>query len=254
MNHLALGQRLLNQFSRATVAVMNLPVPTTTPTLSESEREELDQLLQPGDIILQSDNRYPGWQISQRLLFGSQYSHAALYSGRGQIIDADSGAGVTEHGLEDLLEGHRFAVVRPAYQGSEDREAALGYARRAVGKPFDDKLDSQDENELYCSELIDRALQSMPHPIAVPCRTVLGRCIIVPDELANLPNSTVVWSNGGSFAESMLSHWPQAAAAVAGAVLGGVAGGPVVCLAGLLGGFSAGVLGGHIADHLTHLE
>lgn len=88
--------RFVDFVSRTAVRLMNLPVPSTTPRLDDEKRAEMDQILQPGDFVLQTDNNFPGWQISQRLLFGAEYSHVAMYVGDGKIIDADTGSGVSE--------------------------------------------------------------------------------------------------------------------------------------------------------------
>lgn len=244
-----LSQRLVNGFSRAAIALMNVPVPSASRPLDDERWGDMVSTLEPGDILLETSNRYPGWQVAQFALYGSDYSHSMVYSGSGRIVDANTDTAVSERPLEAFRGSHHFAVVRPRWASPADPESAVEYARSMVGRPYDDRFETGDDRAFYCSELVAGALAHTSHPIPVPSRTVLGREIIAPDAFRRLPETEEVWSSGGTFAKNMASHWPVLAAGAAGAVVGSL-GGPV----GAAAGVACGLATLWTADALAHRE
>jgi len=183
----------------------------------------------------------------QRLLYGADYAHCGMYMGNGDVIDSDTDKGVKRHPLKDLLECHRLQVLRPAYHTGADRQAALDYCESQKGKPFDLKLDMENDDALYCAELVANALGSMPNPIMLAARPVLGHRVIFPDSLRHAEGMKTVSSLGGGFFGALAGYWPLVASS-AGCALAGALAGPPGALAGGLAGLAGSIVTGDLAD------
>ena len=221
------------------LAFMSRRVPTTVPEVTPEQANHLNQLLQPGDVILTCDCAYPGWARMEFWTVRSNYTHAAIYAGDGKIYEA-VGGGVKESPLDGYFEGRlKVAVVRPPYQSPQDVKAATDWCRAQLGKPYDSVFNTGDDQEFYCSELVYKALQHMPNPIQAPDRKLLGRSAVAPDAFLYIQGADRVHDDRSNYWKNKLGHWPLAAAAVSGAVAGGMLGG-----AGGAGvGFGIGLLG-----------
>ena len=62
-------------------SLLDIRVPTTTRSISEETRKEILDNVQPGDVILETNNAYPNWQRLERLAFRSSFTHAAIFEG-----------------------------------------------------------------------------------------------------------------------------------------------------------------------------
>ncbi len=90
--------------------------------------------LQAGDVFVSTTDAV----ISQAIKVASwgQYSHAALYVGNGQVIDATA-KGVTQRSLREFLtEASRVGVLRVKRLNRESRERLVGNARKLVGREY----------------------------------------------------------------------------------------------------------------------
>jgi hypothetical protein len=56
--------------------------------LSAQSREEIKSLLKTSDILLESNNAYLSSQIVAKLLFHTNWIHAAIYAGDEKVIDS----------------------------------------------------------------------------------------------------------------------------------------------------------------------
>lgn len=236
---------------------MGRRIPTTVPEISKERAQHLKDTLQPGDVILTCDCAYPGWARMEFWTVRSNYTHAAYYGGDGKIYEA-VGGGVQEAKLDDFFEGRlKVALVRPPYQSPEDVKAATAFCQAQVGKPYDNIFSTADDSEFYCSELVYKALKSMPNPIDSPSRQLLGRAAVAPDAFLGIPGAKTVHDDGSGYWKNKAGHWPLAATAIAGAVagsqIGGLAGAGVGFAAGLLGSIMVGnyVQTGHALPSLT---
>lgn len=221
-------------------ALLDTRVPTVTKPFNDEQRDQVLKDIRPGDIILETNDAYPGWQFLEKLVFGSSYTHAAIYEGDGKFIEATtgdpSGKGVVRNDLKEYLEGRiSLEIIRPPYKSEEDKESALNYARSQLGKSYDSAFNQNDDKEQYCAELVQRALEAMPNPIKVPITNFFGKKAVGPNAFQKIPDGKVVFSTGSGFFKSRLSHYPVYASAIAGAVAGGAVLGPV----GAIGGFAA---------------
>jgi hypothetical protein len=114
--------------------------------------------LQPGDVILTRERGAP-----TNLIIPGRYTHATIWSpkdGRAEVVEA-VGEGVRVTGIYDLLMAHDgFAIMRARESTKEQRCAAAEIARTFVGRPYDVRLEMEDdygkrdgEREFYCGEL-----------------------------------------------------------------------------------------------------
>ena len=205
-------------------AFIGIRVPTTKPPISDERREALLQQLQPGDIVLVSDNVYPIWQRVSHLTVGGSYTHVLMYEGKvnGQpsVLEANTSDvgpdGVRRTPFEEAISSRMEAtIVRPPYQTPEDREAALEYCRRQIGKPYDWHFSLKGDDSFYCSKLAAKALRKMPHPISVATTRAgrVGHSMIAPDSFLKIPGAQRLGENA-SYRSSINSHWPIAAGAL----------------------------------------
>jgi hypothetical protein len=180
----------------------------------------------------------------EKLVFKSDYTHAAIYEGDGKFLEATSGnadgVGVKRNELREFLTGRQSVeIIRPPYNSEADVKAALDHSRAQLGKAYDGDFDLKDGNAIYCAELVYNALQAMPNPIEAPTVNFAGKVAVGPNAFKQIPGSEVVYSTGSSFAKARLSHYPVYLSAAVGATIGGMAAGPL----GAVGGFVAGGLG-----------
>jgi uncharacterized protein YycO len=231
-------------------ALLDTRIPTVTKEFSEADRNKVMDLIRPGDIILETNDAYPGWQFLEKLVFGSSFTHAAIYEGDGQFIEATtgdpSGKGVVRNDLKEYLHGRiSLEVIRPDYKTPDDVKSALDHARSQLGKPYDSKFVMENKEEIYCAELVKDCLEAMPNPIKAPEVNFFGKKAVGPNAFQKLPNAQVVFSTGSGFFKSRLAHYPFYAGGIAGAIAGGAALGPL----GAIGGFVAGALATTLAGN-----
>ncbi|MEW6282721.1 MAG: YiiX/YebB-like N1pC/P60 family cysteine hydrolase [Candidatus Eremiobacterota bacterium] len=218
---------------------MGRRIPTTVPEISPEKAEQLKQALKPGDVILTADCAYPGWARMEFWTVRSNYTHAAYYAGDGKILEA-VGGGVKEAELDDYFSGRtKVAIIRPPYASEEDVQAATAFCKSHVGKKYDSVFNTGDDNEFYCSELVYKALKSMPHPIEAPSRVFAGKTAVAPDAFQYIQGATMVHDDKSGYFTNKLGHWPLAASAVGCAVAGGLLAGAGAAVAG----FGVGLLG-----------
>lgn len=96
--------------------------------LNESDLQVADILLSTGDAVVSS---------VIRAATGSNYSHASLYIGNGNIIEA-VGDGVQLKTLTRAMSDDSFvSVYRRIRMSSAQGQVVVNYARRQIGKPYD---------------------------------------------------------------------------------------------------------------------
>jgi Permuted papain-like amidase enzyme, YaeF/YiiX, C92 family len=176
--------------------------------IPEAMRSEIRSLLQPGDVLMESHNAYPYSQIVAKLLFGTNWIHAALYIGDEKVVHSGRKPHVTLDPLEEFLHTTDVAIYRPNYVKNEDRDAAISYAEKAVGKPFNITLDDTHGHSFYCTQLISEALLSMPDPINLAHRRVLWKSIIPPVAVETSKDFKFIWSSHPDFVRNIGTHIP----------------------------------------------
>jgi uncharacterized protein YycO len=142
----------------------------------------IKETLQPGDIILSRTPTNQLYYMLQKAAFGSDFSHAAMYAGNNQVIDAYQQ--VKASTVEDFCaEQGAVLILRPPYNSEQDSSKALGYLNEQLGKPYDWRFDLKDESAHYCTEIIIRALEKSNPELEIQGRWCLGRPVVVPDDL-----------------------------------------------------------------------
>lgn len=230
--------------------VLDIRVPTTTPSMTDERRQKILDCIQPGDILLETNNAYPNWQRLEMATLRSSYTHAAMYEGNGKFLEATtgdpSGAGVVRSDLKDYLEGPILvAVLRPPYKTPADRDAAVDYCRSQLGKAYDSSFRLDESESLYCAELVYRALKACPNPIDTPTRKAMGRDAVGPDDFYRIAGTNVVYDDGSHFWKNMASHWPVALTAAVTAATAGAMYGPAAGVAGFAGGLLTAIVVGN---------
>lgn len=243
-----LGKRML-------IRVMNEPMPAASRTLSPEKKDRIKSMLRPGDILLETNNFYPGWQIAERVAFGSSWTHSAMYVGDGHVIDSGTKDYVAELDVDDFLSAFHIAVLRPRYQSAADADGAVKYCRQMLGRPYDYDFDQSNDNELYCAELIYNALQHQTTKMDIPMLKLRGKDVVAPNAFLQSPQIDLLWTSNSRFWRNMLTHWPVLMAGVSGAVVGSHVGGG---LGALVGGVAATcgfvAIGNHVDPRIRHAQ
>ncbi len=174
------------------------------PCITPERLAEVQQLLRPGDILLERRT----WYLSNAFLPGF-WPHAALYVGdedalrrlgvlddpavaehigvlrragpdgqKPAVIEAVS-EGVILSSLAETLHSDYAAVLRPRLDDAA-RAQAIVQAFRHLGKPYDFEFDFFSSDKLVCSELVYRAYEGRLH---FPLVKVMGRDTLPPVEL-----------------------------------------------------------------------
>ena len=236
------------------------PVLVAQKKVSETRAETLLELLQPGDLILETTQNRPFVKIAIKKATDSDYTHVSIYEGNGKKIEATvdhaSGLGVDRKNAEEELNNDMvlFKVIRPPYQSQEDIDSALNYARSQIGKPFDPLFNIKSDKRMFCSELVTKALGQMPNPIQVPIRNILNIDVAVPQDLENIKDAQVLYDDNASFWDGMKSMFPSIGGGITFA-LGATALtlGPAGVVGALIGGtVITGLVGGSVQEKLQH--
>lgn len=168
------------------------------PTLTTAQQEKIKSLLEPGDILLETNARYPGWQLAALLTLGSNWMHSAIYIGNGQVIDVGTEPYVSKIPLDVFLKTTHIAIYRPSYLTTEDRQTAIRFVTGKIGAPFNVTFDTADKHSFYCTQLISSALLAMPNPIPLPKVKMLWKEVVGPKSITNSDNIKLIWTTRGS--------------------------------------------------------
>ena len=148
------------------------------PRCTKPEWGPIVKNLQPGDVILHRDERYP-WTC--RFLPGCMV-HAGLYIGGGKIVEAVS-EGVKENDISCILDADYNIIVRPDLSRITpfDRKMVIGgalwRAKEAIGYPYDPLFDFCDSEEM---DKVHRFNRGTPHPDVSFCCTEVPHYAYMP--------------------------------------------------------------------------
>ncbi len=241
-------------FADKLLGLLDFPAFVASKVMSEGRRQQIMDVLKPGDIILETNDNRPAAKLLEKAAVGSDYTHASFYEGGGKFIEANidhnSGYGVDRLELFERLKGRlSVKIIRPPYKSQEDVNAALDYARNQIGKPYDFMLDNSTDDRLYCSELIAKSLKAMPNKVYTPVARVFGQELIVPEDFGKIDGAEVVYDDKSSFWKGQLRMTPAFAGGAAVAVGAGLLFGPLGAVLGFVAGTAATtIIGGKIQE------
>ena len=232
------------------------PMLSLYPKMTDEKKATILNLLQPGDLILDTDTNYPISAIAEKIIGDSDFSHVSIYEGDGKRIEANTNINgkdcVARTELSDSLYGRRvIKIIRPDYKSQEDVKAALDYARDQIGKPYDSAFDYSSDDSQYCSELVAKALKAMPNAINVNTFKILNREAVLPGDFQDLKDSKVIYDEGFNFVKGQLHMMPAFAGGLALGVGFGLLLGPVgACMGFLTGTMATTCFGGRIQESM----
>lgn len=155
-------------------------------------KEQLDQTLEPGDLLLVEGNSRVSTAI--KYLTQSTWSHVCMYVGAGEdgggvLVEADLVEGVIRAPLAKYV-GYNLRICRAVNLSAQDRTAAIDFVLSRLGHHYDTRniidlvryllptppvptryrrrliaLGSGDPTRAICSTLIAQAFQSIRYPI-----------------------------------------------------------------------------------------
>lgn len=121
--------------------------------LTETAAFRVQPLLRPGDILLRRTEGTSG-----NFFIPSWWKHAAVYTGKGQVVEATFG-GVQKASLEEFFtHGDHVVILRAKDLKKADRRAMVNWSNAQLGKPYDFDADFADSSRLMCTELARTAL------------------------------------------------------------------------------------------------
>lgn len=182
----------------------SLPQPLPPPALPDAET------LEDGDLVFRRGRD----AVSALVLAhgGGRFSHVgvALRSTTGAVVihavppEGSHPGGVVEEALEQFAAptlAAEIAVFRLPGLREDQRRRLRHYLRERRGSPFDAGLRMSEEETLYCTELVLRALHAADVPVPGDLPKVraplLGEPAIPPEALLGLPGLQAVTSPAG---------------------------------------------------------
>jgi hypothetical protein len=168
----------------------------------------------PGDVLFKSASGLWGRLAARANADGEGYAHVGIVAeGRdGSLIVVHAGGDpsrrraqrsdwrVRASRFEAFLEKAKSAALYRPMADDAQIARALAYARAQADReaPFDHAYSLGSERDLYCTELIWRALLAAVDEDPVPEKSVrLGRTYIMLDDLAASPLLALIWRGAG---------------------------------------------------------
>ena len=154
---------LLGNLNKAMYAILELggravarlsTHPDHVPALPARIAEQIQELLQPGDVIVTRKEH----AISNYLLPG-YWPHVAMYVGGQQVVEAMKD-GVRVREMASPFGNDSVAVIRPVLDADRIQQAIVR-ARSHVGKPYDFDFDFTRADRLVCTEVVYRSYEGL---------------------------------------------------------------------------------------------
>lgn len=168
----------------------------------------------PGDVLFKNGGGIWGALAARFSENDDGYGHVGIVSiaaDGGLVVIHAGGDPVTrngrvqETGLDEFLGASKAAALYRPLLDADGATRALGYAKAAVRRnaPFDATFSLDTEEELYCTELIWRALSSALGADAVPEKSERsGKIYVAIDDLQESRFLEPVWASEGQKPET----------------------------------------------------
>ena len=149
---------------------------------------EVEQLIQPGDIVLR---RFEGYV--DKVLIPGFWNHAGIYVGeidneKHQVIHAISD-GIVVDDLIDFMRTDHVVVLRAP---KEQREEAINRSKTTIGSEYDFAFDFKETLRFSCTELIGYCYYKI-----IKGKKRFGRMTIIADDILETPDLKVIWTSTG---------------------------------------------------------
>lgn len=149
---------------------------------------EVEQLIQPGDILIR---RFEGYV--DKIFIPGFWNHSGIYVGEidgkpHQVIHAISDGVVVEDLIDFMRTDHVCVLRAPKGQVEE----AIGLAKTTIGSEYDFAFDFKETLRFSCTELIGYC-----YPKIIKGKKRLGRMTIVADDILETPDLKVIWTSTG---------------------------------------------------------
>lgn len=168
----------------------SLPLATDWTVLNTEQKQRIEEAARPGDVLLVLRRKDAAPYIAQQLVFGSRYSHAAMVTRKGEVVEAEFTVHRTP--LSKFLQSaRRVVLLRPRWKDEDQRRKAVRFAEEQLGRWYNITYDSTQDRRFYCSELVAKALRHAGTIDTLPLDSFLGKELIVPDALMRLPCEVV---------------------------------------------------------------
>lgn len=123
--------------------------------LGDKAPADLLAKMQPGDILL----RRTQW-TSGNLMIPSYWKHAAVYTGKGNLVEATF-KGVQKNDMNTFFDhGDEVLILRPKNLTEDQRKIMVAYSNMQNGRPYDFNMDFDDDRRLSCTELAAQSLRA----------------------------------------------------------------------------------------------
>lgn len=203
--------RIVRGIVRLPALTLDIPLAHFSPRIPAAERQSIIETLIPGDILLTSDKVFPIWQMAASFIGSPRFSHAAVYEGNFQVIEATtfhpSGQGVARTAVDEFLSGRKtICIVRPTYASEYRKELLLSFLERQLGKPYDYSFCLEDTDTMYCAKLVAQALETAGFTIGT--KRFFNRDLYLPDAFIGTTGLMVVYGAPGGGLPRPANHLP----------------------------------------------
>lgn len=163
-----------------------MTINATTFQLKGRHYRTVEQLIQPGDILVR---RFEGY--IDRFLIPGFWNHAGIYVGEinnkdYQVVHALSD-GVVVDDLIDFMRADHLIVLRVP-EGKQ--KEALIRAKSIIGREYDFAFNFKETLRFSCTELIGYCYQN-----TIVGKKRFGRMTIVGDDIVNTTSLKVIWDS-----------------------------------------------------------
>ncbi len=161
---------------------------------------EVEQLIQPGDILIR---RFEGYV--DKIFIPGFWNHAGIYVGEidgktHKIVHAISDGVVVEDLIDFMRTDHVIVLRAP----EELREEAINRTKNAIGSEYDFAFDFKETLRFSCTELVDYC-----YPEIIKGKKRFGRMTIVADDIVNTSDFKIIWTSIGISLWVNLHHSPN---------------------------------------------
>ena len=191
--------------------IFDLPVFTFARKISIEERQAIAATLRKGDILLTSDKLFPAWQWAVGFLGSPRFSHAAIYEGKSNVIEATtfhpSGDGVARTGVDEFLAGRKnVCVLRPKLPSKQHKDNMFAWLLKQIGKPYDFNFNNHDDHTMYCAKLVGRAITTAG--LNIPTKCIAGHDLYFPDDFMQSEKMRIVYHKPETAIHKLMNNLP----------------------------------------------